>query len=157
MGKRVKEGGSMEQEGVLKNLLKVLSYIRVINSITLLDLWVACRLQKASLWPRGASIWFPELPGQCGWGKWMLALPSTARVKVSVIKALNPEIKVCTGIELTSEPAPTHVYKTWPDCTDFLNLKPKSGLMWCYILVISYPKHFKVYVIYRAYMLTLET
>lgn len=49
MGKRVKKGGSMEQEGVLKNLLKVLSYIRVINSITLLDLWVACRLQKANL------------------------------------------------------------------------------------------------------------
>lgn len=45
----MKGGGSVEEEGALKNLLKVPGYIRVVNSTTKLDLWVACRLQKASL------------------------------------------------------------------------------------------------------------
>lgn len=66
MGKRVKDGGSVEQKGVLKNLLKVLSYIRAINSITLLDLWVACRLQKASLRPGGHPSDFLSWLGSVG-------------------------------------------------------------------------------------------
>lgn len=43
MGKGV-EGGSTAQEGALKDLLRVLSYIKVMNSITLVDLCMACRL-----------------------------------------------------------------------------------------------------------------
>lgn len=118
----------------LKNLLKVVSFIRVVNSTTLLDSWMACRLQNASLWLKGASVWFLELAGQCVWGKWMLALPSTARVKVSLIKALNPEIKVCTSMELRFW---TDLYLRLWDLT-WLCLTDKFKT-WC-ILVISYPE-----------------
>lgn len=34
----MKEGGSVQEQRVLKNLLKMFSYIRVINSVALLDL-----------------------------------------------------------------------------------------------------------------------
>lgn len=53
MGRRVKKGRSVEEEGVWNNLLKVFGYIRV---ITLLYLLVAYRLKRASLWPEGINL-----------------------------------------------------------------------------------------------------
>lgn len=66
MGKGVKKRRSVEEEGVWKNLLKMFSYIRVLNSITLVDLLVAYRLQKASLWPEGIN-----LISWAGWAVWV--------------------------------------------------------------------------------------
>lgn len=78
----------------MKEFAKVLSCIRVINSVTLLDLFGGQQVTESKLMTRGHQSDFLSWLDSVGRVKGKLALPSAARVQVSMIKVLNPEISL---------------------------------------------------------------